>query len=209
MSTRGVVGFVADGKWYVMYNHMDSYPSELGMTVLEFCKTIDDWDDLKEKVKKIELVNDGDAPTPEQSSLYEGYASEKKSDNWYDLLRQLQNGRILYEIAVGNVKHMTDDHIFMAYSLHCEWGYVIDLDEMALHVYKGRNEEKPNPMRFNFLPDDIDPNKEEDGFYPVKLLHSYNLKKLPEFMLGVTNEFKKEYRAEHRDNLAQALNRLE
>lgn len=223
MSTRGAVGFVADGKWYVMYNHMDSYPEELGMTVLEFCKSIEDQDNLKDRVRKVELVSEDAHPTPEQLELYEGYALTSilgvsvnggQLDNWYNLLRQLQNGRILYEIANGNVIHMTDDHLFLADSDFCEWAYVIDLDEMTLNVYKGFNNKICDDTP---LPPDIDPRQNgtqrwnEKGYehnYPVKMLYAYNLKRLPEFMLGVTNEFKKQYRAEHQDNLVQALNKL-
>ena len=40
MGTRGVTGFVADGKWYVTYNHFDSYPEYLGMQVLNFAKKL-------------------------------------------------------------------------------------------------------------------------------------------------------------------------
>lgn len=223
MSTRGAVGFVADGKWYVMYNHMDSYPSELGMTVLEFCKSIENWDSLKDRVRKVELVNEDDKPTQEQLDLYAGYALTSilgvslnggELDNWYNLLRQLHNGRILYEIANGNVVHMTDDHTFLADSGFCEWAYVIDLDEMTLNVYKGFNNKKYTDTP---LPPDIDPTINgtqrwnEPGYedvYPVKMLYAYNLNRLPEFILGVTNEFKREYRLTHQDTLAGALNKL-
>ena len=38
MGTRGVTGYKSDGKWFVAYNHWDSYPAALGMDVLSFCK---------------------------------------------------------------------------------------------------------------------------------------------------------------------------
>jgi hypothetical protein len=223
MSTRGAIGFVANGKWYVTYNHSDSYPSELGMNVLEFCKSVTDWNGLKERVTHITLVDENSPVPPDLLEKYSCYGvthfcgvsvNGGREDDWYNLLRDLRHGRILYEIYVGNVEHMLDNHMFLAESLFCEWAYIIDLDEMVLHVYKGLNEvcQKETP-----LPPDIDPTKngfdrwgkqEGDEFYPVKLLYDYSLTKLPEFMLGVTNAFKKQYREEHQDNLVQALEKL-
>lgn len=221
MGTRGAIGFVLDEKWYVTYNHFDSYPSYLGMNVLEFCKSVDDWEVLKKRVRNLTLV-DEDIPVP--ADLVEKYSCYGQTDmggvriaagtleNWYNLLRQIQGVQTLHEIYVGNLEHMIDNHLFMGDSLFCEWAYIIDLDEMGLRVYKGFNKDAPNPYKFNFLPPDIDPNQTLDyskEYYPVKLLYTYNLAKLPEFILGVTNEFKKQYRAEHRDNLIQALDKLE
>lgn len=220
MSTRGATGFVANGKWYVTYNHSDSYPEWLGMRVLEFCKTIGDWNTVKANVEKVELVDghdDNAIPTPEQIELYVGYSMTHSHygvvidkgtlDCWYNLLRQLQGERILYEIAVGNVRHMIDSHMFLADSLFCEWAYIIDFDDHTLKVYKGKNEKiYPDTP----LPPDIDPKindnerwKDSNGFgyYPCKMLYAYDLERLPEFMLGVTNEFKKEYRLERMESI--------
>ncbi len=207
MSTRGLTGFIADGKWYAMYNHGDSYPEWLGMRVLEFCKQVQDWDALKENVLSVELVSNEIDPTREQVELYEGYHynpneailghEKQESPDWYWLLRSLQGEGILYEIEKGNLKHIIDNHRFIGDSLFCEWAYIIDLDEMELKVYKGFNEEEyPDTP----LPDDIPSDFKcdmEEKFYPCKMLYAYSLYKLPEFMLGVTNEFKKQYREEH------------
>lgn len=210
MGTRGATGFVANGKWYVTYNHFDSYPEYLGMQVLNFCKAVIDWDALKARVEKITLVDEQDKPSEDLVYRYSIYSDisvgNQTVNDWYCLLRTLQGDKILYEIALGNVEHMIDSHMFLADSLFCEWAYVIDLDEMGLRVYKGFNTTAPSPKRFNFLPPDIDPNNVDphtlksigEKYYPVKLLYTYNLSKLPEFMLGVTNEFKKEYREKHK-----------
>jgi len=203
MGTRGAIGFVLDKKWYVTYNHFDSYPSYLGMNVLEFCKSVEDWEVLKERVGNLTLV-DEEIPVPED--LIEKYSCFGQTEthgvrigsgvltDWYNLLRQIQGAQTLHEIYVGNLEHMIDSHLFLQDSLFCEWAYVINLDEMGLMVYKGFNKNAPSPNKYNYLPPDIDPNTCYDGYYPCKLLYTYNLKNLPEFILGVTNEFKKEYR---------------
>ncbi len=223
MSTRGLTGFIADGKWYAMYNHGDSYPEWLGMRVLEFCKQVEDWNALKENVKELTLVNDDQKPTIEEAELYKCYhenpnetvLGHKKQEitDWYWLLHSLQGEGILYEINKGNLKHLIDDHDFIEDSLFCEWAYIIDLDEMELKVYKGFNtEEYPDTP----LPDDVkassyevsegytireiggkETHHPETHYYPCRMLYAYSLYKLPKFMLGVTNEFKKQYREEH------------
>jgi len=210
MSTRGAVGFVANGKWYVTYNHSDSYPEYLGMHVLNFCKAVTNWEYLKTMVEKVTLVDEDSTPTQDLIDRYSIYGDVhvggQTLDDWYCLLRDLQGDKILYEIALGNVEHMIDSHMFLADSLFCEWAYIIDLDEMGLRVYKGYNQKSPRNNRFNFLPPDIDSNKYDEHtygtvkekYYPVKLLYTYNLENLPEFMLGVTNEFKKAYREQHK-----------
>lgn len=174
MSTRGVTGFVLDEKWYVMYNHGDSYPEWLGTHVLEFCKTVTDWDKIKENASKVKLV--------------------EETDELYFKLHDLQGEGIFYRIAEGTADIMLDAHLFMADSLFCEWGYILDFDNMLLRVYKGKQKRATYE---SFLPSDINKSYNEDGFYPVKELYAYDLYNLPEFMLGVTNEFKKEYRLKH------------
>lgn len=218
MSTRGATGFVADGKWYVTYNHSSSYPSWLGMRVLEFCKEITDWEKVKKNVCKVNLVDENSKPTPYQIRKYKKYANTRVSEqtlyDWYCLLRDLQGAGILREVADGNVSHMIDGHTFLKDSLFCEWAYIIDLDEMVLRVYKGFNKERdtnstlPPDIAHDYFENskgslkDLEGNitKWDDNYYPVKELYAYSLSNLPEFMLGVTNEFKEQYRKEHNHN---------
>lgn len=209
MSTRGVTGFVADGKWFLSYNHSDSYPEWLGMRVLEFCKQVEDWNALRENVLSVTLVDENVSPTPEEIDLYMGYYAnpnerilgyKREYVDWYWLLHSLQGEGLLYEVEKGNLKHMTDYHGFLANSLLCEWGYVIDLDDMTLKVYKGFQETPPVNTP---LPPDISPDYFYEScvgvtkYYPCKMLYAYSLYNLPKFMLGVTNKFKEEYHKEH------------
>jgi hypothetical protein len=203
MGTRGAIGFVINGEWKVTYNHYDSYPEGLGMDVLEFCKSINNWEYLKVLAERLMLVDSDSTPQRSHKQMYAKYADtgvgNQSLDDWYCLLRNIQGAKTLYEITNSNLKHIIDNHMFLADSLFCEWAYIIDLDEMGLRVYKGFNEK---PYKTSVLPPDIDPSKvntEIDGskYYPVKLLYTYSLDNLPEFMLGVTNEFKKQYRESH------------
>lgn len=198
MGTRGLTGFVVDGEWKVTYNHFDSYPSYLGMNVLKFCKSVTDWEYLKEKVRKVVLVDTNSTPTEEQIELYKGYANLTVSyqilTDWYCLLRGVQGDGILYEIAVGNITHMIDSHTFMADSLFCEWGYVIDLDEEVLRVYKGFIKDLYPETT---LPSDIKNVADSEGYYPVRELYAYSLHKLPQFMLGMSKQDKADWSKEN------------
>lgn len=199
MSTRGAVGFVADGKWYVTYNHSDSYPSCLGMEMLEFCKSIGKWSEVKEKVRKLKLVAHGSIPTDDEVRQYLPYYNRNVGNqnwsDWYCLLREAQGVEGLRGIIDGKINHMIDNHTFLGDSLFCEWAYIIDLDEMLLRVYKGFNTkpiEDESTLPVDVLGDFYDAGNEK--YYAVRMLHAYRLNRLPEFMLGVTNKFKEAYR---------------
>ena len=214
MSTRGLTGFIADGKWYAMYNHSDSYPEWLGQRVVEWAKTVKDWGAVKKNVKRVVLVNDDKKPTKAQIAQCKkyyynsnvdllGHEEEEKPD-WYWLLHTLQGVGILDEVAKGNIHYMIDGHEFIADSLFCEWAYIFDLDEKVLRVYKGCQQKPvslmtvlPKDVGFDFDPDVFKSIGEK--YYPCKELYAYSFDNLPEFMLGVTNEFKKEYRKEKKN----------
>lgn len=187
MGTRGLTGFIANEEWYVTYNHEDSDPRFLGCKVLKFCNSVSNWEALKAKVENLALVSldESDSPTRDVIEKYRelGYGDTsiytQKLDNWHNLLRGLQGDGILYEIEKGNLIHMIDSHAFLADSCHCEWAYIIDLDEMELRVYKGWvTEPFTTELKKNYLPSDI-PIICDDDFYPVKLIKTYPLNKLP------------------------------
>jgi hypothetical protein len=181
MSTRGAYGFKANGKYYVTYNHSDSYAKGLGAEVVKFCDYVnakDGWNALKSKVKKVTLVNEDKKPTRAQIRKYAVYGNtavgNQTLDDWYCLLRNLQYGEILYGIESGKVKHMTDSFEFMADSLFCEYGYIINLDEMTLDFYRGFQEK---PCKNNLpLPMVAD---KDTKYYPVTLRAVFQLDGLP------------------------------
>lgn len=179
MGTRGLTGFVLKGKKYFTYNHFDSYPEYLGMQMLEFCKEIQP--KIPDIVAELSardgvlgsavflVTTDYDAPK-EYREKYAQYGNTSVSNqtlvDWYCLLRELQGIGILREIFAGNVNHMIDNHEFLDDELFCEWAYIINFDDNTLEVYHNGN----------------------------NMLYAYDLGKLPRFMVGVTNEFKKSYK---------------
>lgn len=124
MSTRGVVGLVIDGEEKIAYNHCDSYPSGVGVDVL---------DELSE------LINDVPA-------LYVAARNLKnvEGEEWYGKLRDNQ----------GSLRKMLDAGVFEDYSefpvdsLFCEWSYIVDLDAGRFEVYKGFQKTAPAEGRW-------------------------------------------------------------
>jgi len=180
MGTRGAVGFKLDDKYYVTYNHFDSYAKGLGAEVVKFCKHVrdnDGWDNLTKKVKKLNMVSLDDTPSAYCKRKYKKFSntgvSEQSLDDWYCLLRNLQFGEILWEIEKGDVTHMIEYFDFMKDSLFCEYGYIINLDEMTLDFYRGfQKEPSDNGLPFPMVAND-------SGYYPVKLRVKFDMYGLP------------------------------
>ena len=149
MSTNGAWGFIRNGIEKITYNHSDSYPSGLGVTILEFvAKT-----PIKRMIEaavEIILVSNEKRPTPEQIEecrkwLDEG-VSERRPEDWYCLLRGSQGEPKAY--LEDGLRYMIDNHTFLEDSLFCEWAYLINLDTERLEVYKGYNKNPDAPGRY-------------------------------------------------------------
>jgi len=180
MSTRGAYGFKNAGKYYVTYNHSDSYVQGLGAEVIRFCQIVshkDAWQEVSGNVEKIQLVDRNSVPTPELIERYKPFAdvgvSNQTLEDWYCLLRGVQFGGFLWGVAAGELEHMIDGFDFLKDSLFCEYAYIINLDDMTLDFYRGFNKEPvENGLPFPMVPDG-------SGYYPVKLRASFSLWQLP------------------------------
>lgn len=142
MGTRGCYGFHLGKIDKVTYNHMDSYPTWLGVNVMSFINETPDIE-MKEVASCIELVDEDSKPTPKQIKAYKGYAntdvSTKSLKDWYCLLRETQGDLTPYK---NGLTHMIDSHDFLKDSLFCEWAYIINVDTGELEIYRGFNTRK-------------------------------------------------------------------
>lgn len=158
MGTRGAYGFRLLGKDYVTYNHFDSYPKELGESLvyevygfmLQRSSYLQAIADMKGFVEEIELLEQDDA--------------------LYQELRQNQGS--INPIIHGTDKRMIDNQSFLRDSLFCEWAYIVNLDEEVFEVYRGFNKYPANPGRYARTEPD------ERGFVGVKLVRTYKLEDL-------------------------------
>lgn len=184
MSTRGAIGFVIDGDEKLTYNHSDSYPSYLGVRVLDFCRKAN-WSEVREQAARILLVDENKPPTPaDVKALVAAGAtnlnvSEQSLDDWYCLMREAQ-GELGEYLKLGL---MPDGNSFPLDSLFCEYAYVIDLDANMLEVYKGFQHEPHDAGRFSDRePSGLgaDSSSGGDTYYPVAMVAAYSLTELPD-----------------------------
>lgn len=184
MPTRGVVGFLSGGRWFVSYNHMDSYPAWLGKDVLALCRelALRDVGELREILSRVEIVSHTSPASPESVEKYKNFfctgVGSGRIDDWYCLLRTIQGADFLRELASGFLTHCPDYSQFMDDGLDCEWGYIINLDKKTPHlmVYKGG---RTATLAKNILPPNV-PNVVREGYAPVTIICTYRLDFLPD-----------------------------
>jgi len=154
MSTRGVFGFRIDGADKLSINHCDSAPDALGDAVLYdlniMLKRYASIDNLRKRVRRIELVGRKTKPTLQQQMLYGRFSDisvgNQTAEDWYCLLRRLQ-GELYKTLVVGVMLNWND---FIYNSVMCEWGYIVNMDTKELEVYEGF-QEKPAKGRYGFI----------------------------------------------------------
>lgn len=169
MSTRGLVGFVIDGSVKATYNHFDSYPGGLGSDVV---KVIQSGELDVERVRSLVMVSGDERPTAEQQVELMQFANVNVSSGdlseWYVLLRELQ-GDLLGSLAAGV---MIDKKDFAGDSLFCEWGYLVNMDEEVLEVYRGFVTEKSESVgRFAGM-EPYRPEYTDTVYYPITLIRT-------------------------------------
>lgn len=138
MGTRGLFGFYYKGRFYVVYNHWDSYPSGLGIKVLNSIikaikdGTIQQW---KEKVITIKEVDENTPPTAEDIQKLSAYTdlcvSTQSTSDWYCLLRNCQ-GSIESVLDSGYILNAVDSDGHPEFQ---EYAYVVNFDTDNLDFY--------------------------------------------------------------------------
>lgn len=132
MSTRGFIGVVAGEQTVFAYNHSDSYPSWLGVRMVEQAREIaKDIDGYVAKVAALRLVDEHADFTPEDREKYgEHWQNVSSGTDWYSLLRSLQGDMVGY-LDAGV---MPSAGVATPQDLDHEWGYLIDLNDKTLKV---------------------------------------------------------------------------
>ena len=185
MGTRGIVGVRVDGVDKMVYNHFDSYPGGLGISMLDQCRKLmkrsDGLAKAKDAARAIRLVDDTIPVTAEDVKKYANTmdldVGNQSPADWYRLLRRAQ-GNLLAYLDAGV---MLDAGTFILDSLFCEWGYIINLDTKKLEVYKGFQSQSHNKGRFakQKTPKVDNLVARTMAYYPCALVAEFDLNKLP------------------------------
>jgi len=176
MGTRGTFGFRIDGEDKLTYNHFDSYPEGLGKTIVEFVHSVKSWDTVKEQVRALRDISNT-KPTQEDieacASVTDLSVSNQSTEDWYCLLRNTQ-GNPNAILQVGRYEGANE---FINDSLFCEYGYIVNLDDMTLELYEGFQQKKHNKGRYS----KNNPEKSGSGntYYPSALVGTFPLDEIP------------------------------
>lgn len=146
MGTRGFIGIVIDGDEKIAYNHFDSYPSGVGVPILN---EIRNRKITPDSARALRAVQDGvDHPRDfiaEKPQLLEVWDPKVRSGfDWYSILRNNQ-GSLTNMVDLGLYESAGE---FPFDSLFAEWGYLVDLDAGTFEVYKGFQAEPPTEGRW-------------------------------------------------------------
>ena len=195
------------------YGQWDGYPESQGVTVLSFLKEKENIDKLKEILPKIRFENEQDIKEKEEFSKSTGAKEGLVNIPQADLYKQkypLDSRDIGGAILEKLLEYQNEDEIvlvdaegFAADSLFCEWAYVVDLDNYTLEVYRGFNESRlTSKDRFYNL------HKVHQRFYPIKILKTFSLEKLPDvekFVSVCCKELEKNKRVSKNKDIEQEL----
>jgi hypothetical protein len=189
VGTRNLTMVQKNNKLVVaQYCRWDGYPSGQGAKVLKFARKISNKlnrvkfekqlkkciNITEEELKKLSesdlgtLYTDNDWVTIEQSDKLKNVLPTLHRDTGADILD------IIFHSKDKKI-HLEDSSCFTNNSLFCEWAYLINLDTNQLEVYVGFNK-RPLKKSERFYSTDAP----IDGFYPIKLLHTYDIDNLPE-----------------------------
>lgn len=207
MGTRHLICVVLDGDFRVaQYGQWDGQPDGAGAEVVRFLRRVD-LETFKARVRACRLVTRRELASREE--MRDAFRTQigHLTDVCSPLLEAgdtelAREYRIRSYLRPGSMTHVSRDcgaHIlrvimlrdepdglplidergFAGDSARCEWAYVIDLDADTLEIYEGRNRE-PTPQESRF-PTGADWLEDGGyGFFPVRLVKTYDLSALPE-----------------------------
>lgn len=174
MGTRGVYGIRKGGVDKLMYNHFDSYPTSLGVTVMNFVKGKTD----VEMSAQHDFMEEIDSDTPPTKAEWDlclkaitvnlGVGSQKEED-WYCVLRELQ-GNLDKQSPPNGIPYFINGNNFVKDSLFCEWGYIVNVDTGKLEIYRGFNKINGGKGRYAKLLDENGEKKKDMSYYGIVLL---------------------------------------
>ena len=188
MGTRHLLAVQIDNEYKIaQYGQWDGYPDGQGASILEFL--LGDYKKQKfiDQLRKLSWITGeehearwaecGKKPDAEWVDME---ISGKFTKKWPELGRDCGSGILRYIQESDEPLKLKDNIDFAKDSLFCEWAYVVDIDKGTFEVFSGFNT-KPLDTSERFYTEEP-PELSHDGgmeYYPVRLIKSYQLDKLP------------------------------
>ena len=176
MGTRSLIAVKSNEKYKIaQYSQWDGYPDGQGKTVLEFLRSI------VKKGRVIEFKNQLDKCqfiTAKQADKMNKHMKEVGGTlaEVYPMMSRDTGAKILQLVLDSQDSPilLSNEIEFAKDSLFCKWAYVIDIDKNTFEVFIGFNKE-PIDKTERFY----SKKAPEDVYYPVRLVWTYDLAKLP------------------------------
>jgi hypothetical protein len=176
MGTDGFVGFVVDGGEKIFRHYKDSYPSALGLTVLDWLTRHREalaQGGIADRVRALRLITDepSAAEVERIRGLLLGRGGERDDLAWIEEADDEE----LVELVTDDLDLLLDAGIavdgsdFPVDSLFAEWGYLIDLDAAVFEVYRGMQRAPHAAGRFAGRP------SAQQHYHPVALVAAWPL----------------------------------
>lgn len=184
MGTGGFAGFVVDGSEKIFFSHKDSYPSGLGVEVLDWLTHHRDAllhptpGGVADRVRALRLITDGTEPAAPDIERIRGLLRDRADPAHRAWLADVSEEEVM-EMATYDLDTLLDAGIVVdgaaspMDSLFADWGYVVDLDAATFEVYRGRQQAPHTAGRFALRP------PARAGYYPVALVAGWPLADLP------------------------------
>lgn len=140
MGTRGTIAVKSGLKTIRVYNHYDSYPTELGREFAAFIRNAPA--DLAEQIAAAQIVDESEeAPADVLAAMKDAgvWQNVSSGTDWYSALRNAQGDFAQY-LALGYVpawEHGDSE----------EWGYLADFDARTLYITCGAKHVRSIPFR--------------------------------------------------------------
>lgn len=140
MGTRGTFGFYYKGKYYMIYNHFDSYAlyddlkREIIIAILN--GTFDTW---ASRVENLICVDESIPPTDEEIEKLKKYCRYGSSyhNDWHYLLNECQGSYERVLDAGYYISHLINDEpAFIHDTIFMEYSCVLDFDKRTFRAYE-------------------------------------------------------------------------
>ena len=151
MGTRGAFGFKKNNKLKTIYNNFDSYYTGLGDYYISILKKYDNdyiskiFDNIVE-INEIKLspeiifyLSDFNSKIGEElfdlNYIRKQFKDKKNNEDvWSDLFYGVNNYFEVY--FTHKLKYMYTDNYFLKDTMFCEYGYVYNIDDENLEIYR-------------------------------------------------------------------------